>query len=49
MARSGSGGADDLEQGRFRVDIRVAPSVPMSFLTLRLVQSGELGAATEAI
>ncbi len=30
-----------VEQGRFIVELRVAPSLPMSFLTVRLVQSGD--------
>jgi hypothetical protein len=29
------------EDGRFVVELRVAPSLPMSFLTVRLVQSGD--------
>lgn len=39
-------GADD--GGRsFTVDLRVAPATPMSFLTVRLVQSGAVGRVTE--
>jgi len=30
-----------MEQGRFVVELRVAPSLPMRFLTVRLVQSGD--------
>jgi hypothetical protein len=30
-----------VDAGRFVVELRVAPSVPMSFLTVRLVQSGD--------
>jgi phage tail sheath protein FI len=30
-----------VENGRFLVELRVAPSRPMAFLTLRLVQTGE--------
>ena len=30
-----------VEQGRFIVELRVAPSLPMTFLTVRLVQSGD--------
>jgi hypothetical protein len=30
-----------LEQGRFIVELRVAPSLPMKFLTIRLVQTGD--------
>jgi hypothetical protein len=33
--------------GRFVVEIKVAPSLPMSFLTVRLIQSGERGVVTE--
>jgi phage tail sheath protein FI len=38
-----------MELGRFRVDLKVAPSVPMSFVTVRLVQTGERGVATELV
>lgn len=37
-----------LEQGRFFVDIKVAPSLPLTFLNVRLVQSGDRGLVTEA-
>jgi phage tail sheath protein FI len=37
-----------VEQGRFIVEIRVAPSLPMTFLTIRLVQTGERGFVSEA-
>ena len=30
-----------VEQGRFIVELRVAPSLPMTFLTIRLVQTGD--------
>ena len=36
-----------VEQGRFLVELRVAPSRPMAFLTVRLVQTGERVVATE--
>jgi hypothetical protein len=39
----------DFDQGRFRVDLKVAPALPMSFLTVRLVQMGERAIATEII
>jgi phage tail sheath protein FI len=29
-----------MDQGRFVVELLVAPAVPMSFLTVKLVQSG---------
>lgn len=32
---------ESMEQGRFIVELRVAPSLPMRFLTIRLVQSGD--------
>lgn len=32
-----------MEQGRFIVELRVAPSLPLRFLTVRLVQSGDRG------
>jgi hypothetical protein len=38
-----------MELGRFRVDLKVAPSVPMSFVTVRLVQTGERGVTTELV
>jgi hypothetical protein len=41
--------ADDYDQGRFRIDLKVAPAWPMSFLTVRLVQEGERSTATEII
>jgi hypothetical protein len=39
----------DFDQGRFRVDLKVAPALPMSFLTVRLVQMGERAVTTEII
>lgn len=39
----------DFDQGRFRVDLKVAPALPMSFLTVRLIQMGERATATEII
>lgn len=36
-----------VEQGRFVVELRVAPSRPLAFLTVRLVQAGERGTVTE--
>ena len=38
---------ESMDLGRFRVDLKVAPSLPMSFVTVRLVQTGERGEATE--
>jgi hypothetical protein len=38
-----------MEQGRFRVDLKVAPSLPMSFVTVRLVQLGERGFTAEIV
>lgn len=35
--------------GQFRVDLKVAPSTPMSFVTIRLVQTGESGVTTEIL
>jgi phage tail sheath protein FI len=29
------------DQGRFIVELRVAPSLPLTFLTVRLIQSGD--------
>jgi len=39
--------SDSVDQGRFIVELRVAPSLPMSFLTIRLVQTSERSLATE--
>ena len=39
--------AQSIEAGRLIVELRVAPSLPMTFLTLRLVQTGERGIVTE--
>jgi phage tail sheath protein FI len=36
-----------VEQGRFIVELRVAPSLPMTFLTIRLVQNATNGSVTE--
>lgn len=36
-----------LDQGRFTVELKVAPSLPLAFLTVRLVQSGSRGQVTE--
>ncbi len=36
-----------VEQGRFIVELRVAPSLPMTFLTIRLVQTGDRTSVTE--
>ena len=35
------------DQGRFIVELKVAPSRPLTFLTLRLVQAGDRGLAAE--
>jgi hypothetical protein len=37
----------DAEQGRFFVELRVAPSQPLTFLTVRLVQTGDGGTVKE--
>jgi len=39
---------DSMDLGRFVVELKVAPSVPMSYLTVRLVQSGGQLALVEA-
>jgi len=36
-----------VELGRFIVELRVAPSRPMTFMTIRLVQTGDQGFVTE--
>ena len=38
-----------VDQGRFIVEIKVAPSLPMTFLTIRLVQAGDRTSVTEAL
>ena len=37
-----------IEEGRFIVELRVAPSLPLTFTTIRLVQTGDRGVVTEA-
>ena len=46
---TGNGVATDADRdaGRFVVELRVAPALPLQFLTLRLVQSGDSLTATE--
>jgi len=39
--------SQSVDLGRFIVELRVAPSLPMTFLTIRLVQSGVSGTVTE--
>jgi phage tail sheath protein FI len=36
-----------MEQGRFIAELRIAPSRPLSFLTIRLLQRGETSTAVE--
>ena len=36
-----------IEQGRFIVELRVAPSLPMTFMTIRLVQTGDRSSVLE--
>lgn len=36
------------DEGRFIVELRVAPSRPLTFMTIRLVQTGDRGFVTEA-
>ena len=36
-----------MDQGRFIVELKVRPSLPLTFLTVRLVQSGDRGLVTE--
>ncbi|HEV8550321.1 MAG TPA: hypothetical protein VGQ57_14855, partial [Polyangiaceae bacterium] len=44
---SDSNSASSVEQGRFFVDLKVAPSLPLSFLTVRLVQTSDRSSVTE--
>ena len=37
-----------MEQGRFVVELRVAPSQPLAFITIRLLQTGDRSLVTEA-
>ena len=39
----------DVDVGRFSLELRVAPAQPMTFLTLRLIQSGERGLVLEEV
>jgi hypothetical protein len=47
VAGTGPTAAADAELGRFVVELRVAPSRPLTFLTVRLVQTGDSGQVTE--
>jgi hypothetical protein len=38
-----------VEQGRFIVELRVAPSLPLKFVTVRLVQAGGRSSVTETV
>ncbi|HKO99552.1 MAG TPA: hypothetical protein VJU86_21300 [Pyrinomonadaceae bacterium] len=38
---------ESVEQGRFIVELRVAPSLPLSFLTIRLIQTSDRSLAME--
>jgi hypothetical protein len=38
-----------VEQGRFIVDLKVAPSVPLTFLTVRLLQTADRASVTEGV
>jgi hypothetical protein len=42
-----SGLPQDIDAGRLIVDIKIAPSLPMTFLTIRLVQTGGRSVVTE--
>ena len=39
---------ESVEQGRFIIELRVAPSVPLSFITIRLVQTSNRTLVTES-
>ena len=39
--------AQSVDQGRFIVELRVAPSLPLTFLTIRLVQTGDRTLVTQ--
>ena len=47
VVAEGARSAREAEEGRFTVDLRVAPSAALSFLTVRLVQSGDRSQVTE--
>jgi phage tail sheath protein FI len=36
-----------VDQGRFTVELRVAPSLPLRFMTIRLLQTGDRTLVTE--
>jgi hypothetical protein len=38
-----------IDLGRFIVELRVAPSLPLTFLTIRLIQTNDRTVATEVI
>ena len=37
----------DVQAGRFIVELRVAPSLPLTFMTIRLIQAGDRGLVSE--
>ena len=37
----------DVEAGRFIVELRVAPSLPLTFVTIRLIQTSDRGLVAE--
>lgn len=39
----------DIDEGRVTIELRVAPSVPLRFILVRLVQSGDQSAVTEQV
>ena len=47
IADSSVNTAAGIDSGRFIVDIKIAPSLPMTFLTVRLVQTGDGTAVVE--
>ena len=40
--------SQSVDQGRFIVELRVAPSLPLTFLTIRFIQTGDRSFVTEA-
>jgi hypothetical protein len=38
---------EDVDAGRFIVELRVAPSLPLTFMTIRLIQAGDRGLVSE--
>ena len=41
--------SQSVDQGRFIVELRVAPSLPLTFVTVRFIQTGDRSFVTEVL